>query len=127
MLDFLACFVTEADILGMTEAQAYITLPYVLRGVAEDLLNYVIGSTKASEGGVSCSLEAVQHLLRSYPTDISIQSAFLTLRDTRQKPGELETDYSVLLNRLSTSVVTYIPLRSDACCSIKDWTPPSKK
>lgn len=36
VLNFLARFVAEADVLGMSDAQAYLVLPYILRGVAED-------------------------------------------------------------------------------------------
>ncbi|CAN8065807.1 unnamed protein product [Agarophyton chilense] len=44
-LDFLARFVAEADILGMNEGQAYIALPYFLRGLAEDQYHSVRGES----------------------------------------------------------------------------------
>lgn len=98
VLDFIACFVQESDILGMNEAQAYLALPY-LSGMAENQFNSVRGSSRASEGGVTCWPEAVQYLLRSYATSNAIQNAILALRDTKQKPGETETAYSTSLNK----------------------------
>lgn len=99
VLDFLSRFVAEADILRMSEAQAYIALPYFLTGLAEDQFNSVRGSTRASEGGVTCWPEAVQYLLRSYATGNAIQGAILALRDTKQKADESETVYSTRLNK----------------------------
>ncbi|CAN8069510.1 unnamed protein product [Agarophyton chilense] len=66
VLYFLARFVAEADILGLTEGQAFIALPYFMKGLAEDQYN---------------------------------SSAILALRDTRQKSGETETEFSVRLNK----------------------------
>ncbi|CAN8076685.1 unnamed protein product [Agarophyton chilense] len=99
VLDFLARFVAEADILGKNEGQAYIALPYFLRGLAEDKYHSVRVLSLASGGGVTCWPEAVQYLLRSCATNSAIQQAILALRDTRQRPGESETDYSSRLNK----------------------------
>ncbi|CAN8070210.1 unnamed protein product [Agarophyton chilense] len=99
VLHFLARFVAEADILGMNEGQAYIALPYLLRGLAEDQYHSVRGTSRASEGGVTCWPEAVQYLLSSNATNPAIQQAIRGLRDTRQRPDESGTDYSTLLNK----------------------------
>lgn len=99
VLDFLARFVQEADVLEMSEAQAYVALPYFLSGMAEDQYNSVRGSSRASEGGVTCWPEAVHYLLRSYATGTAISQAIVAVRDTKQKPGETETSYSTRLNK----------------------------
>lgn len=36
VLELLARFVAETDTLGMNEVQAFVVLPYFLRGIAED-------------------------------------------------------------------------------------------
>ena len=82
----------------MSEAQAYIAVPYFLRGHAEQQFNAVRGSSSAREGGVTCWPEAVQYLLRSYAKSSAIRGAILDLRDTRQRPGETETGFSTRLN-----------------------------
>ena len=82
----------------MSEAQAYIALPYFLRGHAEEQFNSVRGASSSKQGGVTCWPEAVQYLLRSYATATSIQEAILDLRDIRQRPGETETEFSTRLN-----------------------------
>ncbi|CAN8062292.1 unnamed protein product [Agarophyton chilense] len=97
ILDVLARFVQDADILPMDEARAYIALPYSFMGMAEDQHNSVRGSLRASKGGVTCWPEAAQYLLRSYATGTENQNATLALRDTKQKLGETETVYSTRL------------------------------
>lgn len=53
VLDFLAQFVSEADIVGMSEGQAHIALPYFLQGVDKDHFLSIRGSPKASKEGVT--------------------------------------------------------------------------
>ncbi|CAN8069909.1 unnamed protein product [Agarophyton chilense] len=65
----------------------------------EDQYHSVRGTSRASEGGVTCWPEAVQYLLRSYATNSATQQAIRALRDTRQRPGESETDYSSRRNK----------------------------
>lgn len=98
ILDFLAHFVAEGNIIGISEVQAYVLLPYFLKRMAEDQFNWVRGLSRAFEGGVYCWREAVQYLLRSYATVNSIQSAILVSKDTRKEPNESETAYSTPLN-----------------------------
>ena len=99
VLDFLARFVREADTLKRSEAQAYIAVPYFIRGHAEQQFNTVRSSSSAtSAGGVTCWPEAVQYLLRSYATSSAIRGAILVLQDTRQRPGETETGFGTHLN-----------------------------
>lgn len=99
VLDFLTRFVREEDMLVMSEVQAYLTLPYFVKGSAEDQFQFVCGSSRASEGGVTCCPKAGHYLLRSYATPNAIQAALLTLRDTRQRPMESETEYSTRFNK----------------------------
>ena len=97
VLDFLARFVREADMLKMSEAQACIAVPYFLRGHAEQQLNAVRGSSSVREGGVTCWSEAVQYRQRSYGTSSAIRDAIPDLRDTSQHPDETETGFSTRL------------------------------
>ena len=93
ILRFLARFIEEADMLEMSEAQAYIAVTYFLKG---EVLRQFRAATYANsrDGGITCWPEAVQYLLRSYATNAAISQALLDLRDTRQKSGETETEYS---------------------------------
>ena len=98
VLDFLNKMVDEANTLGMSEAQAYLSLPYFLSGSAESQFRAVRTASTSSHGGISCWPEAVQYLLRTYATPAAIRDAIQNLRETRQKPGETETAFSVRLN-----------------------------
>ena len=82
----------------MSEAQAYIALPYFLRGNAEEQFNSVRGSSSSKEGSVTCWPRAVQYLLRSYATATSIQEAIIDFRDISQRRGETEKEFSTRLN-----------------------------
>ena len=66
VLPFLSAFVAEADVMEMTEAQAYIALPYVIKGTARQHFTAVKG-VPSSSGGVTCWPEAVQ-----YPASVSM-------------------------------------------------------
>lgn len=98
VLEFLARFVAEADILEMSEAQAFLALPYFLRGFAAEQFRSTIGASRR-DGGVVCWPEAVQYLLRSYATNEAIQDALRALKNVQQTAGETELDYSNRLNR----------------------------
>lgn len=124
VLDFLARFVQEADILGMNEAQAYLALPYFLRGSAEEQFMSVRGTSGAAEGGVTCWPEAVQYLLRSYATGSAIQEAVLALRDTKQRPNETETEYSTRLNKAFHRCGNVFPFE-ERCTMFVDGLDPS--
>ena len=52
VLEFLAKYCKEADLLEMTEAQAYVVLPYLLKGSAKEQFNAIQG-TLAGDGGVT--------------------------------------------------------------------------
>lgn len=86
ILDFLARLLAEADILGMSEGQAFVALPYYSRGIAEDQFNSIRGSCRPSEEGFKCWPEAGQYLLRSYATENAIQGATRALCHTKQSP-----------------------------------------
>lgn len=53
VLDFLAGFVAEANILGMNHGQAFVALPYFLRVISEDQFKSIRGSSRLSDGGVT--------------------------------------------------------------------------
>ena len=90
VLDFLRRFVGEAEQLALREEQAYIALPFFLKGAAKIHFESVLGTTLESEGVVTCWPEAVQFLLRSFATANNIRAAVLELRDVRQHPQEEE-------------------------------------
>ena len=94
VLDFLRRFIGEAEQLAMSEDQAYITLPFFLKGEAKSHYEAVMDTTSEGEGGVTCWPEEVQYLLRSYATANHIRAAVLALRDVRQDPIEDEKTYS---------------------------------
>ena len=68
VLAFLRYFVQEANRLDMNEAQAYIAIPYYLKGFALDQYQAVKDAYSANEGGASCWPQAVQYLLKSSVT-----------------------------------------------------------
>ena len=96
IFDFLSRMVEECDILGLTEAQAYVVLPQFLTGKAAKQFR----STRngARSGGVSCWPEAIQSLLRTYATPAAIREAVTTLRGTRQLVNETEQDFGSRIN-----------------------------
>ena len=58
VLDFLARFVRSAEISGTTEHQAFLALPYFLKGVAHEQFRALEGASHR-DGGVGCWPEAV--------------------------------------------------------------------
>ena len=98
VLAFLRHFMDEANTLDMNEAQAYIAVPYFLKGFALDQYQAVKDAYSANKGAVSCWSETVQYLLISYVTSNAIREATLSLRDMRQNSGETEMQYSNRLN-----------------------------
>ena len=99
VLAFLRHFVDEANTLDMNHAQAYIAIPYFLKGFALDQYQAAEDAYSANEGGVSCWPEAVQYLPRSYVTSNAIREATLSLRDVRQNSRETDMKYSNRLNQ----------------------------
>lgn len=69
---FVAQFVSGAGILGISEGQAYISLPYVSRDIAKNEFLPTQRSTRAWKRGSMCLPEAVEYLLRSHATNIAI-------------------------------------------------------
>ena len=89
VLSFLAKYVNEADLLGMSEAQAVLALPTFLKGNAA--MRYEAANS------VGTWPETVQYLLLNYATDAVIEEAVADLRNIRQRAGESEVDYSTRL------------------------------
>ena len=98
VLDFLARFVGAADSHRLYESQAYLVLPYFLKGLAHEQYTSMEGASSRA-GGIRKWPEAIHYLLRSYATNERIQNALYELRGIAQKDGELEDDYSTRLNR----------------------------
>ena len=89
VLSFLSRFVREADLLGMSEAQAVLAIPSFLKGNAS--IRY------EAANNVGTWPDTVQYFLLSYATDSVIEEAIRDLRDITQKSGEAEVDYSTRL------------------------------
>ena len=96
---FLADLVVECDILAMSEGQAYVALPHLLRGSAEEHFKSVRSMGRSDDGGVRCWPEAVQYLLRTYATPSHLREALSSLRDTRQRDNEDERSFSTRLSK----------------------------
>lgn len=98
VLDFLARFTREANIQEMSEAQAFLTLPSFLSGMAR--LQFEAGTEleDADGEGVTCWPEAVQYLLRNYAMSNHISAAVNDLRSIKQGRSETEQEFA---NRLS--------------------------
>ena len=103
ILDFLARFCDEADTLEMSEAQAYVALPYFLKSTAKDAFKATKNTSRGEDGGVTCWPEAVQYLLRSYATPNAIRGAITALRELKQRSHESEEHYST---RLTQAILT---------------------
>ena len=89
VLSFFAKYVSEADLLGMSEAQAVLALPSFLKGNAA--MRYEAANS------VGTWPETVQYFLLNYATDSVIEEAIADLRNIRQRSGESEADYSTRL------------------------------
>ena len=99
IFEFLTRFVLEADTLQMTEAQAFLALPYFLNGTAETQFRAAQNASYATAGGVTNWSTAVQYLLRTYATPNALREAVADLRSLRQNAGESELDFSMRLNK----------------------------
>ena len=97
IFDFLTRFVNEADMLNMSEAQAFIALPTFLADPAETQFRTTL-SGASRRGGVTCWPEAVQYLLRTYATAFAMREVLADLRNIKQNANESEESYRKRLN-----------------------------
>ena len=97
IFDFLSRFVNEADMLNMSEAQAFIALPIFLADPAETQFRTNL-SGASRHGGVTCWTEAIQYLLRTYATASAMRKFLEDLRNIRQGEDEVEEAYRKRLN-----------------------------
>lgn len=94
ILEFLTRFVEEADLLNMSEVQAYQVLPYFLRNPALRLYKSARGRGRSGVTGVTCWPEAIQWLLRHFVTPSVLRNAVQDFQQIRQKPEENEVTYA---------------------------------
>ena len=94
ILEFLTRFVEEADLLDMSEVQAYQVLPYFLRNPALRLYKSARGRGRNGVTGVTCWPEAIQWLLRHFVTPSVLRNAVQDFQQIRQKPEENEVTYA---------------------------------
>lgn len=109
ILEFLSRFADEADTLEMSEAQAFIALPYFLKGNAASQFRSVKTTSSRASGGVSAWPEAVQYLLHTYATPCAIREAIQVLRSISQRSGESETDYGMRVAKASNRCGNVFP------------------
>ena len=79
IFDFLTRFVNEANILAMSEAQAFIALQTFLDDPAETQFRTNI-SGDSRRGGITCWPEVIQYLLRAYANAAAMWEALESLR-----------------------------------------------
>ncbi len=91
ILSFLQRLVEEADTLGMTEGQAYIALPYVLKGTAQE--QFRSSRSTGGAGGVTCWPEAIHDLLNKYATPSALREAVNHIQTMRQSTTEDEREF----------------------------------
>ena len=94
---FLTRFTEEADLNGLTEAQALVALPRFLTGDAS--LSFQTAQSSGHAGGVNSWPEAVHHLLTTYATPGSIREAVLRVQEMKQKASEDELSYNARLSQ----------------------------
>ena len=88
--------VEECDTLGMSEAQAFMSLPHFLSDNARTQYRAMQSGSRTSE--VTCWLEGVQYLLRTYATPAAFRNATNELRGAHQSADEDELAYGERLN-----------------------------
>lgn len=110
----------------MYERKAFLTFLYFLCGVADYQYSSVIESSRAFYGGVTCWLEAVPYLMRSYATANATQQAILALRNTSQRAGESEPDYLVRFNKAFQRCGNVYPT-SEPCTMFIDFLEPATR
>ena len=100
VLSFLARCEEKFDNANMTEAMDLMALPHLLAPTAKEAYESQRGLHHKSQGIASWAA-AFNWLLRTYTTNLEIERALTALRELRQKPGELETEYAT---RMSTAL-----------------------
>ena len=92
---FRTRFTEEADLNGLTEAQALVALPRFLKDEAS--ASFQTAQSSGRTGGVSSWSEAVHFLLTSYATPSAMREAVLRVHDTKQKGNEDEQTFNARL------------------------------
>ncbi len=92
---FLTRFTEEADLNGLTEAQALVALPRFLRDEAS--LAFQTAQSSGHSGGVNSWSEAVHFLLTSYATPSAMREAVIRVQEMKQKASEDEQAYNARL------------------------------
>ena len=98
IFDFLHRFVNEAYMLAMSEAQPFIALSTFLADPAETQFRTNL-SGGSRRGGITCSPEAIQYLLRTYATTAAMREALESLRNIRKASTEDEEEYCKRFNQ----------------------------
>lgn len=96
IFNFLTRFVEEAEILGISEGQEFLTLPSFI--TKHSLRQYRASKRGARSGGITCWPEAIQHFLRTFVNPSAIRDAIIALLGVTQLSNEEELDFSTRLN-----------------------------
>ena len=100
VISFLARCKEHFHNANMTEAMALMAPPHLLAPPAKEAYESQRGLHHKSQG-IATWAAAVNWLLRTCATNLEIERALTALRELRQKPGELETEYAT---RISTTL-----------------------
>lgn len=98
ILDFLNRFTDECTTLEMSEAQAFITVQYFLKGDAAALFRSSKATSRSTDG-ISCWPEAVHFLLRTYATPSVLREAVIHDRTLHQGPNESDTVFGTRVSK----------------------------
>ena len=93
---FLTRFTEEADLKGLTEAQALVAIPRFLKGDAS--LSFQTAQSSGHSGGVGPWSEAVHYLLTTYATPGAMREAVIRVQELKQKLNEDELSYNARLS-----------------------------
>ncbi len=94
---FLTRFTEEADLNGLTEAQALLALPRFLKEDAA--LAFQTAQSSGQSGGVNSWSEAVHFLLTTYATPSAMREAVIRVQEMKQKVAEDELAYNARLSQ----------------------------
>ena len=93
VVKFLSRLKRDCDRNDISEAAAFLALPYMLKGEAHDDFEAVVDGEKSRDNVRDWST-AVDWLLRTYMTNENIKKALNSFRTTKQGPFETENDYA---------------------------------
>lgn len=99
ILHFLAKFVEECDLEQISEGQACLMIPNILKGKA---LGYFLTSRNAEScTGLCYWQEYVNVFLSAYATTTAILAEVMQFKDLKQLPRETQVEFSAQVNTIA--------------------------